>query len=205
MLARTKISKKIFELRTYDIKPKYLPDYIQATKDNFHLRTKHSALNGYWLTEIGGQNQVVHIWEYDSLAHRKSVRDALAADKDWMGGYVATIRKFFAKQDNVLMLPTEAELPTLKATEGPFFYSLVQGKAALDRACCPNVELCGSFVPALAGPEGEHVGLWRSNSLEDLLNVDFQRQRVNSGAAAGSVGKLLLPAPFVAHVVQDWK
>ena len=30
-----------------------------------HLRTKHSKLIGYWISEIGGGiHEVIHIWEY---------------------------------------------------------------------------------------------------------------------------------------------
>ena len=33
-------------------------------KEKFHLRTQHSVLLGYWTTELGGLNQVVHLWQY---------------------------------------------------------------------------------------------------------------------------------------------
>ncbi len=31
------------------------------------LRTAHSKLIGYWNTDLGGVNEVVHIWEYGVL------------------------------------------------------------------------------------------------------------------------------------------
>ena len=34
------------------------------SKEKFHLRTQHSVLLGYWTTELGGLNQVVHLWQY---------------------------------------------------------------------------------------------------------------------------------------------
>ena len=33
-------------------------------QEKFHLRTQHSVLLGYWTTELGGLNQVVHLWQY---------------------------------------------------------------------------------------------------------------------------------------------
>ncbi len=30
----------------------------------YMLRTAHSKLIGYWSTDLGGVNEVVHIWEY---------------------------------------------------------------------------------------------------------------------------------------------
>ena len=55
---------KIFELRTYNIKPECMKPFLDLTFDKFHIRTEFSKLNGYWTSEIGGINQVVHIWEY---------------------------------------------------------------------------------------------------------------------------------------------
>ena len=37
-----------------------------------HLRTSHSKLVGYWITEIGGGiHDVVHIWEYGRKSSSK--------------------------------------------------------------------------------------------------------------------------------------
>lgn len=108
-------SNKVYELRIYDFKPDFLGEFMKLSNENFHLRTKHSKLLGYWFTEFGGANQVVHIWEYDSFAHRKSVRAALAEDPDWLGTYVSKLVKFLVKQDNVALtlLPwSEVEMPS---------------------------------------------------------------------------------------------
>lgn len=105
---------KVYELRIYDFKPDFLGDFTKLSNENFHLRTKHSKLLGYWFTEFGGANQVVHIWEYDSFAHRKSVRAALAEDPDWLGKYVSKLTQYLVKQDNVALtlLPwSEVEVP----------------------------------------------------------------------------------------------
>jgi len=105
---------KVYELRIYDFHPNYLPDFMKLSKENFHLRTKHSKLLGYWFTEFGGANQVVHIWEYDSFAHRKSVRAALAEDPEWTGIYISKLVQYLQKQDNVALtlLPwSEVEHP----------------------------------------------------------------------------------------------
>ena len=42
-------------------------EFLALSKDKFHLRTSHSVLLGYWTTELGGLNQVVHLWEYGRL------------------------------------------------------------------------------------------------------------------------------------------
>ena len=55
---------KIYELRTYSLKPEHMKEYLTLTSEKFHLRTIHSVLHGYWTVELGGVNQVVHLWEY---------------------------------------------------------------------------------------------------------------------------------------------
>ena len=55
---------KVYELRTYNIWPQHVKEFMNLTSEEFHLRTSQSKLTGYWTTELGGINQVVHIWEY---------------------------------------------------------------------------------------------------------------------------------------------
>ena len=43
---------------------------MNLTFEKFHIRTNASKLNGYWTAEIGGINQVVHIWEYGKILYR---------------------------------------------------------------------------------------------------------------------------------------
>ena len=57
-------ASKVYELRTYSLKPEHMKEYLNLTAEKFHLRTAHSILHGYWTVELGGVNQVVHLWEY---------------------------------------------------------------------------------------------------------------------------------------------
>ena len=50
--------------RTYDLVPKDVGKFLSLSAEKFHLRTSHSVLLGYWTTELGGLNQVVHLWQY---------------------------------------------------------------------------------------------------------------------------------------------
>lgn len=65
---------KVYELRTYSIKPKNFKEFYDLSVEYMHLRTNHSKLVGYWTSEIGGIFDMVHIWEYGNyfLAFEKS-------------------------------------------------------------------------------------------------------------------------------------
>ncbi|XP_063776496.1 protein NipSnap homolog 3A isoform X2 [Pseudophryne corroboree] len=79
----------LYEFRTYAIKPSRMSEFMQLSKEKFHLRTAHSELVGFWTYELGGLNKVLHIWKYDSFAHRSAVRAKLPQDREWQGDFLA--------------------------------------------------------------------------------------------------------------------
>ena len=98
----------IHELRTYTIQPSKFKDFVAHTaKVGIKLRTKHSQLAGYWTTEIGELNQVVHLWEYENFDHRTRVRAALAKDKAWNTKYVSRSRPMLQHQESMVLVPAD--------------------------------------------------------------------------------------------------
>ena len=76
----------IYELRTYAIKPAQLAAYLKLWEDKGMLVRKDSQygqLIGFWVSEFGQLNQVVHLWCYPSLNERSSIRAALMRDQRW--------------------------------------------------------------------------------------------------------------------------
>lgn len=57
-------NNKIYELRTYAIRPDKFGEYLKLMEENIGLRTAHSKLVGFWITDLGGINEVNHLWEY---------------------------------------------------------------------------------------------------------------------------------------------
>ncbi|XP_020909853.1 protein NipSnap homolog 3A [Exaiptasia diaphana] len=99
-------SNKIYELRTYDLKPDKFADYLKLIKEKFDIRTAHSKLCGFWTTDIGDKlNQVVHLWEYDSYCHRAAVRSALTKDERWNTEFIPYSKPMIVKQKNVMLRP----------------------------------------------------------------------------------------------------
>ena len=54
----------IYELRTYTVKPGTLGDMVKAasTVSKDIRGNNFGKLEGYWFTEIGALNQVLHMW-----------------------------------------------------------------------------------------------------------------------------------------------
>jgi hypothetical protein len=75
----------IVEHRTYTLKPlrsgAFLELYERAA---LPLQKKYLGhLVGFFVSEIGPLNQVVHLWAFDSLAERERRRKAMEQDPDW--------------------------------------------------------------------------------------------------------------------------
>lgn len=73
----------IYELRTYDLKPGAVPEFEARFAEALPHSEKYSRLGGFWHTEVGPLNQVVHLWPYESLTHREESRAARFKDPHW--------------------------------------------------------------------------------------------------------------------------
>ena len=76
----------IFDLRTYTMVPGRLKPFLTLYEaEGLPVQVRHQGQPiGYFVTEIGTNNQVVHLWAYDSLADRERKRAALDADPEWI-------------------------------------------------------------------------------------------------------------------------
>lgn len=60
---------------------------------------------GFFVTEVGELQQVVHLWRYDSFADREIRRAKLAAEPAF-GEYLAAALPLLAKMENRILTPT---------------------------------------------------------------------------------------------------
>ena len=76
----------IVDLRTYTLVPGRLKAYLELyEKEGLPIQIRHVGKPiGFFTTEIGTLNQVVHLWGYQSLADRERRRAALESDPDWI-------------------------------------------------------------------------------------------------------------------------
>jgi len=96
----------IYELRTYDIFPTRLPEYlahIQSDPEISAILAPH--LKAFFQTEFGPLNQVIHLYRYDSVEHRREVRGRLTGLPQFPA-FSARLRDFIQKQENKLLQET---------------------------------------------------------------------------------------------------
>ena len=64
----------IVELRTYQLKPRSLPEVEKRFGEALPARVKLSPLAGFWHTEVGALNQIMHMWPYSDMNERTRIR-----------------------------------------------------------------------------------------------------------------------------------
>ncbi|MET0295412.1 MAG: NIPSNAP family protein [Phenylobacterium sp.] len=96
----------IVEMRIYTLKSGKAGEFFAAYQaDGLAVHTKHlGALLGYYTTEIGPLNTLVHLWGYDSHADREARRAALYSDPAWVA-FGAKVSDLFSKLESRILQP----------------------------------------------------------------------------------------------------
>jgi hypothetical protein len=206
----------LYEMRTYTTVAGGVATLLEANETiGRPVRgDDYGVLEGYWYTEVGPLNKVVHLWRYENMAERDRLRAELGKHPDWTGKYIPAIRPHMVRQE-IRFLDAIRE-PKRPARDGNLYefrvYQLLPGKAGawLDAAkeMLPAREKYSDcvFMWAQHGPDPNEVcHLWAYPSFEARLEA-------RRGAAADPAFKefaafsrpftleqtstLLLPAAF---------
>jgi len=97
----------IVEERTYTLYHGKVPEYL-GLYESEGLAIQRPILGhlvGYFTTEIGTLNQVVHMWAYSSMEDRTRRRAQLTSNPDWQA-YIAKTRPLIQVQENRILIPT---------------------------------------------------------------------------------------------------
>lgn len=96
----------IVEERIYTLEIARVGDYLRLYEEHGIEIQKRILGNmvGYFSTEVGPLNQIIHMWGYDSFEDRLKRRAELGVDPGWQA-YVAKIKPFVLKQENKLLIP----------------------------------------------------------------------------------------------------
>ena len=75
-----------YELRTYTLDPLKMADWLALYQSHaLAVQSEHlGKLVGFFTSEFGEVNQVVHLWAYTSLDDRMQRRAAMVADPRWV-------------------------------------------------------------------------------------------------------------------------
>ena len=94
----------VYELRTYRLKTGTVPTYLRLVEDEgISIQKSHlGQLVGYFFSEIGPLNEIVHVWAYADLGDRDRRRASLAADPRWQN-FLPKIQALIEVMDNKIL------------------------------------------------------------------------------------------------------
>ena len=97
-----------FEMRTYTIRMGKQKEYMKHFEEvGLPIISRYAKLIGYWYTDIGELNQLIHIWAYESLDERASKRAALYQDPDWLSKFIPAALPLLEKQESKILLAAD--------------------------------------------------------------------------------------------------
>ena len=99
----------IVDIRTYTMVPGRLQRFLELYEaEGLPVQTRHQGEPiGYFVTEIGPNNQVVHLWGYENLADRATRRAAMVEDPAWIAYRAKSAQEGNVQhQKNKIVVPT---------------------------------------------------------------------------------------------------
>jgi NIPSNAP len=96
----------LVEERIYTLQVGKVPEYLRLYEsEGLAIQTRIlPRMLGYFFTEFGELNQVVHLWAYESLDQRAETRAELMADEGWQA-YLVKLRPLIVRMENKLLVP----------------------------------------------------------------------------------------------------
>lgn len=198
----------IYEFRTYDLKPRSVPEFERAFGEKLPQRATYSPLGGLWHTEAGPLNQVLHVWPYEDAAHRAEIRAKTVADGAWPPQFREPV---MVNMNSQILLPAPFMQPLSAGKVGPLFELRIY---KYDTGAIPKVidawgkaiEERQKYSPLVGAWYSEHGDLnrwyhmWAYESFEHRMSVRAETREKGVWPPPGGVAplrqenKFLLPA-----------
>jgi len=164
----------IYEMRTYDLKPRSVAEVEKRFGQSYEKRRKYSELASFWHTEIGPLNQIIQVWGYESLEERARIRESAVRD----GAWPPDIAEFVVGQRSEIMVPFSFSPALSPASMGPYFeirtYSYAGGELPIIRKTWEKaIHVRLQFGPLCAawhtefGKVNNFVHIWPYRSLDE--------------------------------------
>jgi hypothetical protein len=156
-------STRVYELRTYTLKPGAVGDMLKAasTVERDIRKNAFGRLEGYWSTDIGPLNRVMQLWSFNDSNERAQLQAGLANDRRWSGEYAPLVRPLIVRQEIRLLKGVVGPVPPTSAGNVYEFRNYRVKSGAVG-------QWIDAFLTGLPGRErhGKIVGLWHTDTDE---------------------------------------
>jgi hypothetical protein len=97
----------IYEMRIYTVRLGMMKNYLEHFETiGLPIISKYSKLIGFWCVETGELNQIIHIWEYESVEDLFIKRIARFKDKDFIERFMPLATTLVEKQESRILTAT---------------------------------------------------------------------------------------------------
>lgn len=200
----------IYEVRTYQILPGSLPEFLHRFGEAYEHRKGFSQMSAFWYSEFGPLNQVIHVWPYADAAEREKIRAEAGATPHWP----PPVGEFIVSMNTEIFQPAPFCPEFLTGENGPIYemrsYTLKPGKLPeMIEAWSEKIEERRKRSPLTiamytdVGDLNKWVHVWSYESLNQRNEVRDQAKADGNWPPSGShdrlvyqENKILLPAPF---------
>jgi len=108
----------IYEIRTYRLKPRTVPDFMKAFGEAYENGRKQlSPLAAFFYSEVGPLNEVIHIWPYADIGER----DAVRAEAVETGVWPPHVHEMIHAMNSEIYRPFPFMTEFLSGEHGPLF------------------------------------------------------------------------------------
>jgi hypothetical protein len=160
----------LHEIRSYTLVPGKVPEYLKLAEEVSLPIRKNDAgvLVGWWSSEIGELNKLVHIWEWKDLKKRQRQRVVLRSRPGWGDVYNPQVDKLVYRREIAIVKPELAVKPP--AQPGNLYelrvYRTHPGKLAA------WLEIFKGILP-VREKYSKIVGLWQSEigELNEVMHL----------------------------------
>lgn len=172
----------ILDLRFEQLKPRCVPQFIDAFQAALPARSAVSPLSGLWRSEVGAVDQVLHVWTYADMSARA---DALARAGRLVAWTELERSPLLLEQECLLVEPAAFSPPQVSAGLGRFVelrvYTYEPGRLpTVAQRWQERIEARLRYSPlvfcgaAVAGRLNRWVHMWAYDSLAERQAIRAQ-------------------------------
>lgn len=200
----------IYEIRTYTVPPRGVPEYYEKFGEIFERRQAITRMVGMFHADFGQLNRIMHIWEYESAGHREETRRAVAEHEWWPPPTGHLLRKQVTK---IVTTPAFRPEPRLGEFGGVYefrTYTLFPGKMGeMAEKWTPNVAAREELSPLAAvfmtesGELNQWIHVWAYKDAKQRADIREKTRTLPNWPSPGTgeliesqLSELWIPGPY---------
>lgn len=199
----------LYDFHTYDVTPRTVAELEKRVAEVLPSRLEISPLGGFWHTETGPLNQIIHIWPYKNTAHRAASRALMKSRNVW--GSLG--EEYLVNMQSDIYLAAPFARPLAEARLGPIYEMRTCTYRPGDiprviKAWADAIDEREKFSPLVGafysdgGSMNRWTHIWAYDSFEQRMSVREETLALGvwppktSVAPLSEESKILLPADF---------